>query len=88
MKEAKSQLNNSARVIEDAQTAIRIAVKTAFLRNDSKNLLEYRGGKIINEAVQQIPLKRLASDAKQSLRAFANRQYKTWKSLRYRIFCR
>lgn len=82
MKEAKSQLNNSARVIEDAQTAIRIAVKTAFLRNYSKALLEYRVGKIINEAVQQIPLKRLASDAKQSLRAFANRQYKTWKSLK------
>lgn len=81
MKIAKSQLNKSAIALEDAQTEIRIVVKQGFLRNESRISIERKVLKVINEAVKKIALPRLASDSKQSLLQFANRQYALWQSL-------
>ena len=81
MKIARSRLNNSAIAVEDAQTEIRIIVKQGFLRGEPRLSIERKVLKVINETVKKIALPRLASDSRQSLLQFANRQYALWQSL-------
>lgn len=81
MNTATSKINPYARLIEDAQTSIRVIVKTCFLRNDPKTVIEEQVLKLIASVVKQIRIERLAYDTKRGLLNFANRQYALWQSM-------
>lgn len=81
MKTASSKLNPYARLIEDAQTSIRVTVKDGYLTNEPKASIEEKVLKIIAYVVKQIRIERLAYDTKRGLLNFANRQYSLWQSI-------
>lgn len=81
MNSAKSQLNNTALALEDAQTEIRVLVKFAWLNKLNNEQLYFRLKKIIRRAIAGITIVRLKADAIRSLNNFARSQLKLWRSI-------
>lgn len=82
MKIAKSQLNEYALKLEDAQTEIRAIVKYAFLFNEALALTNKKIFKVIEKATKSILIARLKLSSRQSLLNFANTQMNGWQALR------
>lgn len=75
---ADKRLNTQAQAIEEAQTAIRLAVRDGWLYGHRKAYINDRVQKIIRDTLQQIRIPDLRNAAYRSLNAFAERQYNTY----------
>ena len=73
---AETPLNSQAIAIEDAETEIRLAVKTAFLRNIPREYLNEKVKEIIRKALRKINIPLLQSATIRSLVNFYLRQYR------------
>lgn len=82
MKIANSRLNKSALAIEDAQTEIRVLIKTSWQSGEALPKVAIRLQRIIDIALKDIPIATLKADAERSLKNFARRQWQLWQSLR------
>lgn len=82
MKIAKSQLNEYALNLEDAQTEIRAIVKYAFLSGELISITSKKILDVVNKAVKPIVISRLKLASKRSLINFANAQINGWRALR------
>jgi hypothetical protein len=82
MKIARSQLNEYALKLEDAQTEIREIVKYAFLSGELISITSKKILDVINKAVKPIVISRLKVASKRSLINFANAQINGWRALR------
>ena len=71
-------LNEPARLIEEAQTDIRLVVRNGWLYKRSKSFINMQVQKIIRDTVNGINLPVLRDAAYCSLNAFAERQYNTF----------
>ena len=75
-----NKFNQSIADIEDAQTEIRLIVKNAFMYGWTKETVNKRIGKVIDNAVKGITIERLKKDAVKSLWNFANNQRVVWQN--------
>ena len=78
---AAGTLNNQARLLEDAQTDIRLLVKDSVIHREPWTFIGEKVKKLLAAVVKAITIKDLKKAAAESLWRFAYKQYKTYKDL-------
>lgn len=80
MDEKTNKFNQTVANIEDAQTELRLLIKDAFLYGWTKDAVNKRIIKIINQVTKGVKIERLKQDIEKSLWNFANKQRIIWQN--------
>ncbi len=86
MKIVKDKLPSDAREITDAESELRLLLKTEFVKGAQKAVIDAKARGIIKRSTERIKLPVLKDAARRSLSAFYINQYKTFSSIPRSVF--
>lgn len=86
MKIAKDKLPFDAREITDAESELRLLIKTEFVKGAQKAVIDAKARAVIKRSIARIKLPVLKDAAQRSLSQFYINQYKTFSSMPRSVF--